>query len=287
MIRPAVARALSAALLLALFWGALAWDFRFEIGSALLQVGRAPRGGHESVPSVYLDVDDRSSAGEALVHETVARLEADCKAIRSLWDPGTEAQIPVSIVDGSGPAMTDGRQLNLYHYQGQIDLSTAPFFLVLLGEGDLAVYDVRLFVEGGFAVYVSEEIGRALPLLGQSADAWVRWWRQQGTWVPLAEAWQAELPTSERQVPAALRAAIEGASLIRWVAQTYGLDAVQELRTGMSLSEVTGLSPAEAELAWLDDLEKRPIQPRSCAAAVPTSSLLHAYCPDLDRVAGN
>lgn len=284
--RPDVARASAAIAVLLSFWGALTWDFRAEIGALALRAVYAPRGEPaRTVPSAYLSVEDRSRADAALVSETVARLEADYQAIHSFLGRNAEVRIPVSIVEGSGPAMTDGRRLNLYHHQGQIDLSTAPVFLVLLGEGDLAAYDVRLLVEGGFAVYVSEEIDRAEPLLGQSADAWVRWWRQQGTYVPLGEAWQVGLPGGASQVPVALRAIIEGASFQRWVVARYGLDAVQDLRGGFNVSQVTGLSTAEAERAWLSDVEALSIQAASCAVAVPASSPLRAYCTDLDAAA--
>jgi hypothetical protein len=265
------------------FWGALSYTYWPEILATLLRVAQSARGvGATEVESAYFYVRDGSSADEALVRKAISQLEADRVAIQGFVGDETGYRVPVLIANGQGPAWTDGVRLNLFHNRGAIDTSTAPFFLVLLREGDLSVPGTNLFVEGGYTVYVVEGIGRAQDLLGQPSDAWVTLWMQNGTFLPLAEAWAVELPRGGGQMADALRALLEGGSFVRWVASTYGLDAVQDLRYGLSLEDVIGLSLPEAERAWLHDVASRAPRPRPCAEAVPQGSILRDYCEALD-----
>jgi hypothetical protein len=181
-------------------------------------------------------------------------------------------RIPVTIVDGSGPALSDGQGLTLFHDAGRIDLGTVPFFLALLREGSLSVAGLRLLVDGGYAVYVVEDAGRARALLGQSSDAWVVLLRDTGTYVPLAEAWATGLPRGERETGLALRALLQGGSFVRWVAETQGREAVAALRDGVPVEDATGMSLPEAERQWLATLAQ--VEPLPCAEAVPETSAL-------------
>jgi hypothetical protein len=277
--------ALAAAVLLC-FWGLLARAYWPEIGAALLRAFQSARGvGAVMVASDYLEVRDNSNAGETAVREVVARLEADYVAIQAFLGREGDHRVPVLIANGAGPAFTDGTRLNVF-YDGQgMDLSTAPFFLVALSEGSLSVSGLNLFVEGGFAVYVTEETGRALPLLGQPADAWVTWLRQNGRLEPLAEAWHldgAALAQHGRDMPGVVRVLLQGGSFVRWMAAAYGLDAVQDLRAGVSLEDATGLSLPEAERAWLDAVSAKGLRPEPCVRVVPADSPLRDYCSALD-----
>ena len=265
------------------FWGALGYTYWPDILAALLRVVQLARGvGVIKVESTYLIVQNGSSAGETLVREAIAQLEADYLAIQSFLGDEMSYRVPVLVADGQGAAWTDGVRLNLFHDRGAIDTSTAPFFLALLREGDLSLPGTNLFLEGGYAVYVVEEIGRAQDLLGQSSDAWVTLWVRNGTFLPLTEAWGVELPRGERQVADALRALLQGGAFVRWVAGAYGLDAVKDLRHGLSLEDVTGLSFSQAERAWLNDEASHALRPLSCAEAVPKDSMLRVYCEVLD-----
>jgi hypothetical protein len=277
-----VRTAIAVAVLLG-FWAALGYTYWPEISVALLRVVQSARSvGATEVESTCFSVQDGSSADEALVRKVIAQLEADHAAIQGFVRNETGYRVPVLIADGQGPAWTDGVRLNLYHDQGVIDLSTAPFFLVLLREGYLSLPGTNLFLEGGYAVYVVEGIGRAQGLLGQSSDAWVTLWVQGDTFLPLAEAWGVELPQGEHQVADVLRALLEGASFVRWMAGAYGLDAVQDLRHGLSIKDVTGLSFPAAERAWLHDLSPHALRSLPCAEMVPRDSILSTYCEELD-----
>jgi hypothetical protein len=210
-------------------------------------------------------------------------LETEYGAVQPYLGREIEHRIPVLIANGRGPALTDGGQLLVFYDDGNVDLSTTPVLLVLLSEGDLSVPGLHLFIEGGFAVYVAEEIGRAGPLLGQSSDAWVTLLRKQGQLLPLAEAWAADMPRNEREVQATVRTVLEATSFVRWLTETYGIEAVHELRDGLGMEEVTGLSLAEAERAWLDAVASRELEPQPCDQALPAGSPLRGFCDLLDN----
>jgi hypothetical protein len=265
------------------FWGALARAYWPEILPAVLRLAQSARGaGAVPVESAYLAVRNSSSADDALVRQAVARLEADYVAIEAFLGGEPDHRIPVLIANGAGPAFTDGARLNLFYDGKGMDLTTAPFMLVALREGTLSMGGIRLFLEGGFAVYVVEEIDRAQPLLGQSSDAWVAWLRQNGTLLPLAGAWSTELPHRERDMPDAIRALLQGGSFLRWVAGAYGTSAVRDLRDGIGLQEATGTSFVEAERAWLGVVASRAPHPEPCARVVPDGSVLRSFCDRLD-----
>jgi hypothetical protein len=265
------------------FWGALARAYWPEILPAVLRLAQSARGaGAVQVESAYLAVRNSSSADDALVRQAVAQLEADYVAIEAFLGGEPGHRIPVLIADGAGPAFTDGARLSLFYDGKGIDLVTAPLLLVALREGTLSMGGIRLFLEGGFAVYVAEEIGRAQPLLGQSSDAWVAWLQQNGTLLPLADAWSTELPQRERDMPDAIRALLQGGSFLRWVAGAHGTGAVQGLRNGIGLQEATGMSFVEAERAWLGAVALRAPHPEPCARVVPDGSILRGFCGKLD-----
>jgi hypothetical protein len=277
-----VARTAIAVAVLLAFWGAVAYTFWPEILPALLRAVGSIRGaGAKEVASAYFEVRDNSTADEAQARRAIDRLEADYAAIHEFLGRQPGYRVPVLIANGPGPALTDGVRLNLFYDRGSIDLSTAPFFLVLLSEGELSLPSLSPFIEGGFAVYVVQEIGRAQDLIGQSPDAWVALFKQTGALLPLADAWTLELPGGEQDLPDFLRAILEGGSFLRWVANAYGLDAVQDLRSGTDLEDAIGISLLEAERAWLAFVASQALRPQPCAQAVPESSLLRNFCGQL------
>jgi hypothetical protein len=268
-----------------LFWAAVAYSYWPELLPALLRLASAMRGvGAREVDSAFFDVRDNSTADEAQVRAAVDELEAQYADIHRFLgqEPATAARIPVLIANGSGPALTDGTGLTLAFDGRSFDLSTAPLFLALLREGNLSLPGMSPFVEGGYAVYVAEEIGRAEDLLGQPADAWVTLFAQHGSLLPLAQAWAAQLPEGEADLAVFLRAVVQGGSFVRWVAETQGLEAVEALRSGLGLEDVVGLPIAEAERAWLDSVLAKGLAPLPCARAVPRDAFLHNYCKQLE-----
>lgn len=224
-------------------------------------------------------VDARQGGTERGQPRSRAATDSFHPALRPAGGEGDVARIPVTVMEGSGPALSDGTGLILLHDGGRIDLSTAPFFLALLREGSLSMPGLHLFVDGGYAVYVVEKAGLARSLLGQSSDAWTALLRDAGAYVPLEEAWEAGLPRGERETAAALRTLLEGGSFVRWVAETQGVEAVQALRDGVPAAEAIGMSPGEAEAQWLDTVAGVEGQP--CERALPEASPLQGYCGTL------
>jgi hypothetical protein len=278
-----ILRSAAALAVVLVFWGALGYTFWPELLPGLLRAVQSLRGiGAREVESTYFEVRNGSSAGEEEVRAAVRELDGDYAAIERFLGRRPAYRIPALITNGSGPALTDGLRLNLFYDGGTIDLSTAPFFLVLLSEGEIYVPDVDVFVEAGFAVWVVEGIGRAQPLIGQSSDAWVASWREAGTLVPLTEAQEVGVPGDGQDLARFVRAVLQGGSFMRWLANAYGAEAVYELRSGLGLEDITGLSLAEAEQAWLAAVAAEPLDPRPCAQAVPEGSVLRTLCQQLD-----
>jgi hypothetical protein len=187
------------------------------------------------------------------------------------------------LTNGSGPALADGLQLNVFYDRGVINLDTAPYFLVLFVDGKPVTLDRDLFVQAGFSLYVVEEIGRAQGLIGQPTDAWVTLFRQRGALLPLSQAWTIGIPSNEDGAYDALRASAEGASFMRWVARAHGLQAARNLRNGMSLEEATGQSLDKAEQKWLDSVAAQALQPKSCLFGLPSGSPALSLCRRLDE----
>ncbi len=234
--------------------------------------------GAEKVDSRYFDVRNNSDASQTQVDFMVRTLEADYEAINAFLGATSQSRIPVLLTNGSGPALADGVQLNVFYDRGVINLDSAPFFLVLLGYGKPITTERDLFVQAAFSLYVVEEVGRAQGVIGQPTDAWVELFRRRGALLPLSEAWAIGLPSDEDSAYEAARAAVEGASFMRWVSRTYGLQAARNLRNGMGLEEVTGLAVEEAEKRWLDSVAAQGWQPKSCLLALPSGSPAVSFC---------
>jgi len=274
-----------AIVVLLLFWGALARSLWPEFAPALWRIVQMARGADAAgLQTEHMTVRNASRIDEATLYDVMARLEADYAVIEAAAGDqagageGMVARISVMVADGAGPALSDGAGLSLFNDGGRIDLSTAPFFLALLREGTLSMSGLRPFVDGGYAVYLCEEAGRAGALLGQSSDAWVALLRDAGAYLALAEAWEAGLPRGEREMGVALRVLLEGGSFLRWVAETYGPGAVAALRDGVPVKEAIGVPLAEAEGQWLAELSRRAIEPQPCREALPEASPLRDYC---------
>lgn len=278
-------RAGGAIVVLLLFWTALARSLWPEFAPALLRIVQMGRGADAAVlQTEHLTVRNASRIDEATLHDVLARLEADYAAIEAAAgdqagaEEGMGTRVAVMVADGAGPALSDGAGLSLFNDGGRIDLSTAPFFLALLREGPLSMSGLSLFVDGGYAVYLAEEAGRAGALLGQSSDAWVALLRDAGAYLPLAEAWDAGLPRGEGEMGVALRALLEGGSFLRWVTVAYGPAAVGALRDGVPVEEAIGVPLDEAEGLWTAEVARRGIEPQPCREALPEASPLRGYC---------
>ncbi|MBN1640461.1 MAG: hypothetical protein JXA09_04430 [Anaerolineae bacterium] len=271
-------RALLAGLVVLVFWAGLARTLEPPYAPTLPHVwGATKQAGAQDVPSAHLEVRNCSSADPALVEEVVARLEDDRRAIVSYLGREMSYRVPVLIVDGSGPALTDGLQLIVYHDEGSVDLATAPVLLAALGEGSLSMPGLSVFLEGAYAVYVAEEAGRTADLLGQSTDTWVAVMRRAGTLLPLSKCLAVGIPRSKAQGADVVRAWLQGASLMRWLSDAYGEGALMALRDGQSLEELTALPIARIEEEWLYSVAD-PATSLSCMEAAPPASPLRAYC---------
>ena len=213
-----------------------------------------------------------------MVRQVVAQLDADYAALQSVVGASPTVRIPVLIADGTGPALTDGRQLIVAHDDGTVDLSSAPYLLVLLSEGDLDLPELDLFVEGGYAVSVVERAGLAQPLLGQPTDAWVVLMEQAGVRPSLVEAWEIGMPANAQDVVDMSAALLVAGSFVGWVADEQGIDAVTDLRYGMAVEETLGVSLQEAEQRWWAAIEAKGLDPRPCLEALPSGSPLRSFC---------
>jgi hypothetical protein len=277
-----VVRTLIALAIFLAFLGAVAYTTWPQLVPGAFHLVQSVRAiGAEKVESRYFDVRNNSDASQTQVDFMVRTLEADYEAINAFLGAPGQSRIPVLLTNGSGPALADGVQLNVFYDRGVIDLDSAPFFLVLLGDGQPVTPDRDLFVQAGFSLYVVEEIGRAQGLIGQPTDAWVELFRRRGALLPLSQAWTIGLPSNADSAYDAARAAVEGASFMRWVARTYGLQAARNLRNGMSPEAVTGLALEEAEKQWLDAVAAQNIQPKSCLLALPSGSPALSFCKRL------
>ena len=279
-----VLRTLIALVVLFLFWGAVVYTFWPEWMPHLLGVVQSVRGiGAESFESTYFDVRNSSGASAAQVREAVRLLETDYQAILEFLQLAPGDPISVLITDGYGPALAEGYRLNLFYGNGVLDLDTAPFFLAFLSQGRPFDLKVDLFVEAGFALYVCEEIGRAEPLIGQPADAWVSLLLAHDALLPLAEARQLDVPQNEQDLFDAVRALVESGSFVRWLIEKQGMGVVQELRAGLSVETVTDQSLAEAEEAWLASVMEKELEPQPCSRALTPGSLLGDFCKQLEK----
>jgi hypothetical protein len=274
-----VVRSLIALAVFLAFLGAVAYTTWPQLVPGAFHLVQSVRAiGAEKVESRYFDVRNNSDASQAQVDFMVRTLEADYEAINAFLGTPGQDRIAVLLTNGSGPALADGVQLNVFYDRGVINLDSAPFFLVLLSEGKPVTPDRDLFVQAGFSLYVVEEIGRAQGLIGQPTDAWVELFRRRGVLLPLSQAWTIGLPSNADSAYDAARAGVEGASFMRWVVRTYGLQAARNLRDGMSPEAVTGLALDEAEKKWLDSVAAQALQPKSCLLALPSGSPVLSFC---------
>lgn len=277
-------RTLLALAVLLAFFGAVGYTFWPQLMPALLGlVGKAQSLGAETVESKYFEVRNNSQASQPQLKTAIRTLEADYEAIVRYTGQQPENPIPVLFTDGQGMTFAEGNQLTVYYDNGVIDLSSAPFFLVFLTSGNSFLSEGNLFINAGYAIYVTEEVGRAELFIRQSPDAWVTLFQQKDALLPLTEAVQAIEPSDEDTAYNFIRAILEGASFLRWTAQTYGADALTELLDGQSIENVTSLSLDEAQSAWLEALAVQNIQPRPCRMAAAYGSLIGLICEKLDR----
>jgi len=279
-----VARTVVALVVLLVFWGAIGYTLWPELMPGLLRAAQSVRGiGAQEVESLYFEVGNNSDASDAQVRGVVRTLEADYEAILEFLGRAPGDPIPVLITNGAGPSMADGSRLNVFYDNGVLNLDTAPFFLVFLSQGEEFGFEVDFFLEGGLAIYVTEEVGRAQGFTGQPADAWVKLLRQKGALLPLSEAREVQTPEGEEGLFDFVRALIESGSFVRWLVESHGLETVGELRDGLSLENVIDLSLAEAEVAWLESVASKELQPKPCELALSGGSFLRAFCEQLEK----
>jgi hypothetical protein len=279
-----VARTILALMVLLIFWGAIGYTFWPELMPSLLRTVQSVRSiGADTIGSRYFEIRNNSDASQAQVNHIIRTLETDFQAVLDLLGRQPGEPIPVVLTNGQGPAIFDGVQYNIFYDNGVIDIDTAPFFMTLAVDGKSPTAEINLFVEVGFALYVTEEIGRAENITGQPADSWVTLLRQNEALLPLPAAWEVTLPESEVDAFDLLRALIEGGSFMRWIVETYGLEAGQALRDGQLLEDVTGLHFDQAEAAWLTGLAKKKPPVKSCKLALSRRSFLWQFCEQVDK----
>ena len=255
---------------LLLFFSALGFNFLPALVPSVLHSVQTVRTiGAEQVASGPFDVRNSSGASVAQIAGILHTLEQDLVAINSFTAITPTNQIPVLITDGIGPALADGTGLNIFYDNGVLNLDTAPFFLVLLADGKGIDFGGNLALQAGYAIYVSEEVGRAQQLSGQPVDAWMKLLIANDNVVPLDELHMVGIPRNEDDLFVFLRAMLEGGSFVRWVAKTHGIAVAQRLRSGEDIATVLGMSSAEAEQEWLSAVSAVEVGPRTCALALP------------------
>jgi len=277
-------RTLLALVVLLAFLGAVGYTFWPQLLPIYLGlVGKTQSIGAETIESKYFEVRNNSRASQPQLKMAIRTLEADYEAIVQFTGQRPENPITVLFTDGEGMAFAEGDQLTVYYNNGIIELGSAPFFLVFLTSGRLFLTEGNLFLYAGYAIYVTEEVGRAEEFIRQSSDNWVTLFRQKDALLPLTEAVQTVEPTDEDTAYDFIRAILEWASFLRWVAQTYDADALIELLDGQSIENVTGFSLDEAQSAWLEALTAQNIQPKPCRMVASYASLIGLICEKLDE----
>lgn len=281
----AVLRTVLSAALLSVFWGALVRAYWPEIAVGVLRAWQGAQGaGAAPVVTGCLETRNIARVEPTVFDQTIARLEGNCRALQAVLGGPPERPIPVLLQEGSGSAMTDGRRLLVYHHRGRVDLSAAPLFLVLLWSGDLNLSSVDLFAEASFALYAVEEAELSVALIGQSTEQWVVLLRERGALLPLVEAQGVTLPGSVDEAGDLARAALQGASFLRWTSEVGGVGAPQDLLNGLAVENVVGLPLEQAEKQWLAWVDAQGVQPAPCEEALSTSSPLRGMCGELDRL---
>jgi len=281
-----VLRVLIAGTVLLAFLGLVGYSFWPELAVSLFGAVQSMRGiGAEEFESQYFEVRNNSDASDAQVRGVVATLENDYQAIAEYLGRSPSDPIPVLITNGQGMALIDGDRLNVFYDQGVLDLNSAPFFLVFLMEDRRLEADTNIFLEAGFAIYVTEEIGRSENFTGQPADAWVTLLQQRNALLPLSEAWAVRIPESDddEAVYSFLRSLVMSGSFARWLIETYGQETFDELREGASLEYAIGLSLDDAEAAWLASVAAHGVASRPCRLASPPGSFLQYLCELLNE----
>jgi hypothetical protein len=279
-----IIRTIIAIVVLLVFITAIATSFWPAIMPKLFSGVQSARSvGAETFESQYFDIQNSSDASASQVRGEIKILESDYLAITKFLGHEPEDHIPILITNGSGMAIADANQINIFYDNGVLDTSSIPFFLVFFIEGGHFSMDINFFLEAGYAVYVSEEVGRSEMFIGQPVDAWVILLRQNNALLPLSEAWEMGIPENEDDVYDFLRALVMGGSFTRWMVELHGRETITELRAGLDLEHIIGLSITQAEVEWLSALKAKNVSTRSCNLAAPPSSILLYFCDYLNE----
>lgn len=266
-------------IILALFWGAIIFEYWPDLASAVMRLFNSARSvGAETVQSQYFEVLNNSNATDAQVRSVVSKLETQYKAIIQYLEITPTKKVQVLIVNGSGFAWMDGSQLLISYQDGHMDIALAPIYLVLLAEEMPINMSDGLAPAGGHALQVIEAAGLGDSLLRQPLDDWAVLFRKEGTYLPLEEAWKTNMPDDEDGASILAHAMLESGSFMRWFTAQYGLDSAMRLAQGEDAESVSGQSLLEMEQQWLKSLDDQHIQPKSCQKAIPAGSLFRIIC---------
>ena len=275
-------RLIVSGVILALFWGAIIYEYWPELVSAAMRLFNSARTvGAESVQSQYFEVLNNSNASDAQVRRVMSTLETQYQAIIQYLEITPEEKLPVLIVNGRGPAMMDGSQLLVNYENGRMDIDLAPLYLVLLVEEMPLNMSDGLVPAGGHALQVIEAAGQGSHLLRQPLDNWTVLLRQQGVYIPLEDAWITPTPDDEKGAALLAHAMLEAGSFMRWYTTQYGLEPAVRLARGEDPESVSGVPLAEMEQQWLVSLEGQSLQPKTCRSAIPEGSVFRIICKTL------
>ena len=275
--------AISAAVL-TIFFAAVLAEYWPDLAIAVMRVANSARSvGADKVESRYFDVVNRSNAGTGQVRGVISKLEGQVEAILEHTQAAPPAEpIPVLLSNGTGPALTDGSQIMLSYAGGRVNVDLAPMFLVWIIEGIPVNPQDGLVPAGGYALRVVEASGLGDEMIRQPLDHWVLLLHERKVYMPLEEAWVLVMPSDEAGAYNLMRGLLEAGSFMSWLDKTYGEETAGLLARGETIETLTGKTLAEIEAEWLRSLEAQAINPKSCTAAIPQSSLFRLLCRNMD-----
>ena len=277
--KEAVTRWAVSGVVLALFWGALLYEYWPELASSVMRLFNSARSaGAETVESRYFEVLNSSNASPRQLRAVVQELEGQYEAVTGYLDVAPTEPIPVLVVNGKGPGLPDGAQILINYDNGRMDTTLTPLMMVLLVEEIPINPAGGIAPAGGHALEVVEAAGLGDHLIRQPLDAWVTLLRQENGYIPLQEAWKVGVPNDEESLFYLIRALLESGSFMRWFSTSYGIDSSMRVAHGEPIESVSGQPLAELERAWLKSLDGQEIEPKSCEVVIPRASIFSIMC---------
>lgn len=276
-------RVIISLLILAVFWGAVLYDYWPDLLQTFTRAVNATRViGSKPLQSRYFEIRNLSSASDSQIAAAVAVLDKQYETLTRYLKTIPPNPLPLLFVNGSGPAFDDGSQLVINDDKGVINTDLAPVFMALMID-DIKVDLAGSYISaGGYALSVGEASGLGSRMTWQPLDAWVVLLRRHRVYMPLQEAWAMKVPSDDNGAYSLVRAILESGSFMRWFADRYGLSAARLVAHGEAIEKVSGNDLAWNEAQWLASLESQHLQPKACADVLPEESMFRFICVKID-----